>query len=84
MIMNSEQQYKIVCEPRLNRVESLAERQDKKINEMHAIITNGLTNRVKENHERLNRFDNRLWVLLSGVGLSIALQIMFFVMRGTL
>lgn len=75
--MTDSEQYEKVCSPRFDRLEHLNEEQDQRVREIHAVVTNGLRDRVYENSEKIKGLDNRLWLLLSGLGLSIALQIIF-------
>lgn len=75
--MTDGEQYDKVCSPRFDRLEHLNEEQDRRVREIHSVVTNGLKERVYEHSERIKALDNRLWLLLSGIGVSIALQIVF-------
>ena len=75
------EQYERTCKERFDRVEANNKENSDKLNDVHRIVTNGLVNKVYDNHEWLKRLDNRLWALMGGIVLSILLQILFQVLR---
>ena len=76
-----DEHYERICKPRFDKVEENAKENNEKTHEIHRIVTNGLVQRVNDNYERIKSLDNRLWALLTGVSLSIGLQIVFYLLR---
>jgi len=64
-------------------MESEVRNNNNKLNEIHSVVTNGLRDKTSDNYERIKALDNRLWVLLSGVTISIGLQVVFYLVGGS-
>jgi len=73
-----EEQYDRICKPRLDNMEDEIRENHTKINDIHRVVMNGLRDKTSDNHDRIKALDNRLWVLLSGVTVSIGLQVVFY------
>ena len=71
------EQYEKVCKDRFIKIENQTDRIETVVNQMNATLNNGVKEKSMENNERIKALDNRLWVLMSGVFLSIALQVLF-------
>ena len=71
------EQYDKYCKDEFNKQTQRVDKIDSKVDEMHAVVTNGLKDKVKENNDRIKALDGRLWGLMGGIILSVALQVVF-------
>lgn len=71
------EQYEKYCKQQFEKADGRVDKIDNKVDEIHAIVTNGLKDKVKENNDRIKSLDNRIWFLMTGVVLSVGLQILF-------
>lgn len=72
-----DRQYDKICKPKFDELDNDAKDTKQTVHTIHRIVSNGLQDKVKENNERIKALDNRVWLLMTGVFLSIALQILF-------
>jgi len=69
--------YMLHCKPRLDKLESEYDTIDGKVDTIIAIVTNGLKDSVQDTKEQVKKIDNRVWLLLAGVIVSIGMQVLF-------
>lgn len=73
------EQYTSVCGPRFKKAEDKLEDLDKKVDEIHSVVTNGLRENVGEIKERMHALESRMWVMMGtitfGLLASIVLQL---------
>jgi len=63
------------CKPAMDDMRKDHQKLKDKVDDIHTIVTNGLQNNVKANREDIKALDNKVWYIMSGVIVSILLQI---------
>jgi predicted nuclease with TOPRIM domain len=67
-------------DPRISSIEVKIARIEERLNATDVTI-NDIKSRFDKIEQRLDKMDNRIWYIVTGIALSIGLQILFFLLR---
>ena len=78
--MTEWEQWRDYCKPTMDNMKKDHKELTDKVNDIHSIVMNGLKDSVQNNKEQIKALDRKIWYIMSGVVVSILLQILLRVL----